>query len=160
MTVYAITSTGRESHLAYIISSPELGEVQKELGLKEQGSYVVSAKNPKYPAPGTAPGKMAEYPEEITKEFRDLRWMPLKPELLDYENTQFLIIGEGMGDINSAMQEMSCDQKDGEKEAPIKEMEKLEDEDQIRIEHLKDNDPIFADLGLSSKEYPKTQTTW
>jgi hypothetical protein len=94
------------------------------------------------------------------KDFRDLRWMPLKPELLEYPNTQFLIIGEGMGNIDSAMQEMSKDKKDDEKEAPIEEMEKLEDEDQIRVEHLKGDDAIFADLGLSSKEYPKTQTTW
>lgn len=38
------------------------------------------------------------------KKFRGLRWMPLEPELLDYQNTQFLIIGEGefgFGDVRN-----------------------------------------------------------
>lgn len=38
--IYAITSTGRESHLAYHITVPEqIGEVQKELGVHEKGSF-------------------------------------------------------------------------------------------------------------------------
>lgn len=50
--VYAITSTGRESHLAYLTTLPEkLEEVQKELGLKEKGSFIISTKNPQYPGP-------------------------------------------------------------------------------------------------------------
>lgn len=41
--VYAITSTGRESHLAYFITVPEkIGEVQKELGVDEKGSFSTS----------------------------------------------------------------------------------------------------------------------
>jgi len=50
--------------------------------------------------------------------------------------------------------------KDDGKEKPVDEMDKLEDEDSIRVEHLKGDDAIFGDLGLSSKEYPKMQTTW
>lgn len=50
--VYAITSTGRESHLAYLTTLPEkLEEVQQELGLKEKGSFIISTKNPQYPGP-------------------------------------------------------------------------------------------------------------
>ncbi len=57
--IYAITSTGRESHLVYMLSLPEkLGEVQKELGLKERGSFIISTRNPKYPPP-----KFARLPE-------------------------------------------------------------------------------------------------
>lgn len=86
--------------------------------------------------------------------------MPLEPELLNYESTQFLIIGEGLGDMDKAVQEMSKDAKDDAKEKPAEEMEKLEEEDHDRVENLKQDDPVFADLGLSSKEYPKMQTTW
>ncbi len=89
-----------------------------------------------------------------------MRWLPLEPELLDYQNTQFLIIGEGLGNIEKAVEEMSKDAKDEEKEKPVEEMEKLEEEDHDRVENLKQDDPIFADLGLSSKEYSKMQTTW
>lgn len=64
--VYAITTTGRESHLAYILTIPqELGEVQKDLGLKEQGSFIISTKNPEYPAPASARlPKAPEYPKK------------------------------------------------------------------------------------------------
>lgn len=64
--VYAITSTGRESHLAYMITLPsKLGELQGELGLKKEGSFVLSTRNPKSDAPrGTALPESAEYPQE------------------------------------------------------------------------------------------------
>ncbi len=52
--VYAITSTGRESHLAYILTLPEkLGEVQTAVGLRERGSFIISTKNPEYPGPAS-----------------------------------------------------------------------------------------------------------
>lgn len=50
--IYAITTTGRESHLAYMLTLPsELGEVQKEIGLRERGSFIISTRNPDYSAP-------------------------------------------------------------------------------------------------------------
>lgn len=53
--VYAITTTGRESHLAYILTIPsKLSEVQQDIGLRERGSFVTSVKNPKYPGPANA----------------------------------------------------------------------------------------------------------
>ena len=64
--VYAITMTGRESHLAYMLTLPEkLEEVQKELGLKEKGSFIISTKNPQYPGPANARlPKGPDYPKE------------------------------------------------------------------------------------------------
>ena len=54
--------------------------------------------------------------------------MPLEPELLEYEGTQFLVIGEGLGDLSTATQELSKDKKDDEKENPEEEIIKLEEE--------------------------------
>lgn len=65
--VYAITTTGRESHLAYMITLPSdgLGEVQTEIGLKEKGSFILSTRNPAYPPPGgRSLPQGAEYPKE------------------------------------------------------------------------------------------------
>ena len=64
--VYAITSTGRSSHLVYIITIPsELSEVQKDFGLANRGSFIVSAKNPKFPGPSSARlPKQPDYPQE------------------------------------------------------------------------------------------------
>ena len=128
--IYAITSTGRESHLAYQITTPSnLGELQNDLGVRQKGSYVCSVKNPNAPGPANATlSNPAEYPESIQKKFRNLRWMPLEPELLDYQSTQLLLIGEGQGDFGRAFQELSKDAKNDEKEKPAEEMEKLEEE--------------------------------
>ncbi len=124
-------------------------------------AIVVSVKNPNAPGPANATlGNPAQYPENLQNKFRNLRWMPLEPELLDYENTQLLIIGEAMGDTGRATEEMNKDKKDDEKETPGEELDKLEEEDHDRVEGLKENDPVFADLGLSSKEYHKLQTAW
>ena len=46
-----------------------------------------------------------------------------------------------------------------ELEEPV-ELEKLEEEDEHRVENLRGDDTVFADLGISSKEYPKVLTTW
>lgn len=65
--VYAITKTGRETHLAYILTIPsELSEVQQEVGLRRRGSYITSAKNPKSSSPANASlPQGAEYPQEL-----------------------------------------------------------------------------------------------
>jgi len=121
----------------------------------------LSAKNPKTPSPGnTGLDNAAKYPDNIQKKFRDLRWMPVEPELLEYERTQILFIGEGFGTFGNSLDEMSKDKRDDEKEKPEEEIERLLDEDHDRIENLKEDDPVFADLGFSSKEYQKMKTTW
>jgi len=121
----------------------------------------MSVKNPNAGGPANVTiGNPAKYPENIQKKFRNLRWAPLEPELLDYEGAQVLIIGEGLGDMGKAVEEQSRDKEDGGKERPEEEIEKLEEEDHDRVDGLKEDDPVFADLGMSSKEYPKMQTTW
>lgn len=64
--VYAITSTGRESHLAYMLTLPEKpGDLQQEMGLKEKGSFIISSKNPNYEAPANAQlPEGPKYPKE------------------------------------------------------------------------------------------------
>lgn len=63
--VYAITSTRRASHLAYLLTIPsELGEIQENFGLRERGSFIVQSKNPKYPGPSFAQlAKEPDFPE-------------------------------------------------------------------------------------------------
>lgn len=65
--VYAITSTGHETHLAYILTIPsELEEVQKGVGLRQRCSYLTSAKNPESTSPAnTSLPRGAEYPKEL-----------------------------------------------------------------------------------------------
>ena len=84
--VYALVSTGEgrtTTHLAYQLTIPqELGDVQKDVGLNEKGSFVMSMKNPEGDAPSYALPATAEYPKEILEEFGSLAWLPARPEHL------------------------------------------------------------------------------
>lgn len=84
----------------------------------------------------------------------------MKPNYLEYDNIQVLLIGEGADDnLGRALEQKSKDKKEG-KEAPEAELEKLEHEDELRVQHLHGDDTVFDDLKLSKDEYPKVQTTW
>jgi len=140
--VYAITeSGGNTSHLAYMITIPkELGEVQQDMGLRERGSFVTSLKNPTVSGPANANlPKGADFSKEIMEEFRGRGWMELRAEHLNYENAQFLLIGEGEDKFGGAVEATKKDEKAG-KETPQEEMEKLEKEDAMRVEHLRGKD--------------------
>ena len=63
--------------------------------------------------------------------------MPLEPKLLNYENTQFLIIGHKDDALEKAAKPQDGEDQKSEKETPLEEIEKLEHEDEIRVEHLK-----------------------
>ncbi|KAJ5306184.1 hypothetical protein N7508_005199 [Penicillium antarcticum] len=158
--VYAITSTPRASHLAYILTIPaELGAVQEEFGLYERGSWLVQSKNPKYPGPpiGQLP-KDPEYPQSVLEKFGDLRWVPLKPEFLDYSNAQFLMIGAAQNTLGKAA--TSQGEKSPHEEEPGEELEKLEGENEERIHALQGDATVYQDLGYDAKSYPKMPTTW
>lgn len=161
--VYAITSTGNgsESHLAYMLTIPqEPGQMQEDVGIRSKGSFVLSLKNPtvKGPANASLP-QSPDYPQEFIDEFRSRGWMPAQPKHLDYANAQVLLIGEDM-ENGHALEATSKDEKSDDKETPQEEIEKLEHEDEIRVSHLKGDDTVFADLGISSKDYPSVSTTW
>lgn len=117
--VYAITSTGKESHLAYQITFPKIGEVQNELGVHEKARYIVSVKNPEFPGPDNSSfGRQPSYSESTQEMFKGRRWIPLVPELLDYDNTQLLIIGETLGSIEMPVEGVGEHPKD-DKEASL-----------------------------------------
>lgn len=75
-------------------------------------------------------------PPRILDEFRGRGWMPLEPKLLDYQNTQFLLIGHHEDSLEKATVPQPDDEKT-DKEEPKAEMEKLEHEDDVRVQHLK-----------------------
>ena len=66
------------------------------------------------------------------EEFRGLAWVEVKPKYLDYEYCQILLIGENM---EKGVEPTTKDQKH-DKDTPLEEIEKLEHEDELRVEHL------------------------
>lgn len=97
--------------------------------------------------------------KRIKKDFQTLRWTPTKPNHLDIEGVQILLVGESSG-IEKAT-EPPGDQKKGE-EDPREELEELEEEDEKRMEALSadDSEAIFADLHASAKDYPDMQSSF
>ncbi|WEW59907.1 hypothetical protein PRK78_005389 [Emydomyces testavorans] len=146
--VYAIISTDRSSHLAYILTIPgDPSEVQTDFGLSKKGSFIVSSKNPKFAGPATARlPKGPEYPQER------LPRPPLGPIGAD-----FLMIGEAQGELGKAG--TTKDKATGEEEAG-EELEQLQQENEVRASPLGDDHAVFRDLGMSSKEFSSMPTTW
>lgn len=70
----------------------------------------------------------------VLEKFGDLRWVPLQPEFLDYPNSQFLMIGEAQNTLGKAA--TSQGEKLPHEEEPGQELEKLEDENEHRIDAL------------------------
>lgn len=62
--------------------------------------------------------------------------MPLQPKLLQYKNTQFLVIGNSNSEIEKAPELQPKDQAN-EKDSSLEVMENVENEDELRVEHLK-----------------------
>ncbi|KAA1468041.1 hypothetical protein DENSPDRAFT_814046 [Dentipellis sp. KUC8613] len=107
--------SGRETHLGYHLSHPsDMGEVQEALGIHTASSFVLQVKNPLAPPSGGQRGlsedRRAKYPDWVMKdifgkggekgrESYGLRFASVeRPELLDYEGTELLLIASHMGD--------------------------------------------------------------
>lgn len=175
--VYLITRTeDATTHLIYSTTIPsEIGEVQEDLGIKDQGSFIISVKNPERSGPASAslPQK-PDFSKEIIEEFRGLAWTEVRPKYLDHEYCQILLIGEN---TDKAVEPTKKNEKHN-KETPKEEIEQLEHEDELRVQHLKGkpsleasdvlshtnmflgDDSVFEDLKISKDEYPNLPTTW
>ncbi|KAL3482441.1 hypothetical protein BJX99DRAFT_2414 [Aspergillus californicus] len=160
--VYALISTKRATHIVYHITLPEKsGEIQEDFGLSERGSWLLQSKNPKFPGPPSARlPKEPEFPESVQAKFRDLRWIPTEPDLLDFPNAQFLMVGSATGELGKAATAEPGDKRP-EEEQPEEELVKMEGENEDRIETLGGDHAIYEDLGYHAKDkYPKLLTTW
>ena len=94
---YSLVKHDNHTELAYILELPEIpGPTQKEFEIKKEASYIVSVKNPDIQIPGfkAFDKRKPQYPESIKKQFGDKRWINVEdPQLLNYENSQMLLIG-------------------------------------------------------------------
>ena len=85
----------------------------------------------------------------VREKFGDYRWVPLEPEFIDYPNAQFLMIGEagdGLGKAASA----EPDGKQAHETQPGEELEKMEHENEERIEALEGKFPARVSIYVVS----------
>lgn len=86
------------THLAYALELPEEpDEVQWEMNIKEEASYVISVKNPEKPSPrgaGLGEEREADYPERLQEWFGDRRFVAVDPpDFLDHEGAEVILVG-------------------------------------------------------------------
>ena len=88
----------------------------------------------------------------VLDQFAGRGWMPLEPHLLNYENTQFLIIGHHEESLEKATKPQDGEDQKPDKETPLEEIEKLEHEDELRITHLEGTYKILKNLYLQADD--------
>jgi hypothetical protein len=91
---YAIARHEDHTHLAYWLGEPhKVGEVQKELQIRPEASYVISVKEPFAPSEIELEEKPS-YPQHLRNKFDGHGWIPADPtSFLDYQYTQVLLVG-------------------------------------------------------------------
>lgn len=132
---YRIVKHKDHTHLAYVLELPgKPGKVQKALKIKEEGSYIISVKNPEKGQPknaGLSKGQKAEFPKRLQKKFEDRKFVPFDPpDFFNYNNAEIMFIGAS-DDIKKEL---------GIKIKPEKKSEKKAD--------------IFTELRLDQEEHP------
>lgn len=121
---YSIVKHDGHTELAYLLELPELpGPTQKEFEIKKEASYIISVKNPKINVPGFAAFSSArkpEYPKKLMEMFGDRRWIDIEnSELLNYENTQILLIGARKKDVEEELGINIDEQKETQRSADL-----------------------------------------
>jgi hypothetical protein len=121
---YSIVKHHNHTELAYILELPEVpGPTQREFEIKKEASYIVSVKNPDISVPGFAAfssGRKPHYPASIKEKFGDRRWINAEdPKLLNYENTQLLMIGARKEDVEEELGIDIDEEKETERSADI-----------------------------------------
>lgn len=96
--VYAIVRHGDHTHLAYSLELPrEPDQVQRDLKIEPEGSYIISVKNPTKGSPegaGLRGEQKAGFPKKLMEVFRDRRFADCDPpDFLDYEGAELILIG-------------------------------------------------------------------
>ncbi|WP_413804577.1 hypothetical protein [Streptomyces sp. OE57] len=94
---YALVRHGDHTHLTYELELPEQpGDVQEELTIEPEASYIIAVKNPEAGTPAGAslpPQQRADLPKRKRERFEGRRFTDADPGLLDQEGIEFVLIG-------------------------------------------------------------------
>jgi hypothetical protein len=162
---YTIVKHDNHTELAYLLELPEIpGPTQREFEIKREASYIISVKNPDVKVPGfaTVSEKKPEYPKHLIEKFGDKRWINIEdPQLLNYENTQVLLIGARKKDVEEELGIDIDEQKETENTADMFKELKVRKE-QVPLKPLikgkfpkKEEIPMAQEVKhLSKEEYP------
>eukprot|EP00742_Colponemidia_sp_Colp-10_P003638 GILJ01003872.1.p1 GENE.GILJ01003872.1~~GILJ01003872.1.p1 ORF type:complete len:335 (-),score=59.96 GILJ01003872.1:194-1198(-) len=149
--VYSIVRHGTHAHLIYYLEIPQqIGEAQSALGIEQEGSYIITVKNPKRRNP-ERPGlkRKADFEKEQAGKMGSYAWNPepsQTPDLLDHENAEILIIGAAE-DVVEELGEVGQD------------LEKYGEQDIRESKHGLKPDKLYNELKMSKKIFPSESLT-
>jgi hypothetical protein len=160
---YSIIRHDGHTELAYILEIPEVpGPTQTEFEIKKEASYIVSVKNPEIFIPGYAAfskkdGRKPNYPKHIKEKFGEKRWINVDdPEILDYENTQLLLIGARKKNVEEELGIEIDEEKENKNSADMFKELKIKKEEIPLQPFLKGKFPKKEEIPISQgiKEIP------
>ncbi len=151
---YSIVEHEGHTELAYILEIPKVpGSSQREFEIKKEASYIISVKNPDIQAPGYSAflERKPSYPSSLKQKFGDRRWINVDdPDLLNYENTQLLLIGARKKDVEEELGINIDEEKESARTAELFTELKLR-KDQVPLQ------PLFKGKFPSKNEVPFAQ---
>lgn len=97
---YDLRRRGRDTVLVVVFQRPDdRADVQDELNVPDEATYVVTVKNPEAGSPpdaGLDDRRRADLPQELRDRFEGRRWTAVDPPaFLDHEGVELLFIGAG-----------------------------------------------------------------
>jgi hypothetical protein len=79
------------------VKSRKYPQLERELNIKREASYIIAVKNPETPSPqntGLGRKQDPEFPKELQEKFGDRRLVPADPpDFLNYEGAEVVLIG-------------------------------------------------------------------
>ncbi|HJU59549.1 MAG TPA: hypothetical protein VJ583_07345 [Nitrososphaeraceae archaeon] len=161
---YSIIKHDGHTELAYILEIPEVpGPTQTEFEIKKEASYIVSVKNPEIVIPGYEVfskkdgGRKPNYPKHIRDKFGEKRWINVDDsEIINYENTQLLLIGARKRNVEEELGIEIDEEKENRNSADIFKELKIRKEEIPLQSFLKGKFPKEEEIPMSSgiKEIP------
>jgi hypothetical protein len=163
---YSIIKHDGHTELAYMLEIPEFpGPIQTEFEIKKEASYIVSVKNPEIVIPGYEVfskkdgGRKPNYPKHIRDKFREnKRWINVDDsEILNYENTQLLLIGARKRNVEEELGIEIDEEKENRNSADIFKELKIRKEEIPLQPFLKGKFPKEEEIPMSTsgiKEIP------
>ncbi len=159
---YSILRHDGHTELAYILEIPKIpGPIQTEFEIKKEASYIVSVKNPEIFIPGydafSKKDRKPNYPKHIKEKFGEKRWINVDdPEILDYENTQLLLIGARKRNVEEELGIEIDEEKENKNNADIFKELKIKKEEIPIQSFLKGKFPKEEEIPMSQgiKEIP------
>ena len=152
---YSILRHDGHTELAYILEIPEIpGPIQTEFEIKKEASYIVSVKNPEIFIPGydafSKKDRKPNYPKHIKEKFGEKRWINVDdPEILDYENTQLLLIGARKRNVEEELGIEIDEEKENKNSADIFKELKIKKEEIPLRPFLKGKFPKEEEIPMS-----------